>query len=193
MCQLLYTLGMKIIVGLGNPGKEYEQTRHNAGFALIDYLAKKFSLTLKYDKKFQAEYIKTEVIKDGVAEDICLIKPRTFMNLSGVALRAFLEYFYEEILSEDEGGHLIVVHDDLDLELGQFKLQKGKGPKVHNGLASIYQHLGHKNFWHLRLGVDSRGGKREISSSNYVLMKMTSLEKAALDQAIASVGSSLFN
>lgn len=180
-------------MGLGNPGKEYEQTRHNAGFAMVDYLAKKFSLTLKFDKKFQAEYVRTEIIKNGVAEDICLIKSMAFMNNSGVTLRAFLDYFFDEIITEDEGNHLIVAHDDLDLELGQFKLQKGKGPKVHNGLDSIYKHLGHKDFWHLRLGVDSRKGNRNISPSNYVLMKMNQEEKDALEQVIIEVSSLLFS
>ncbi len=184
---------MKIIMGLGNPGKEYEQTRHNAGFALVDSVAKKFSLTLKFDKKFQAEYVKAEIIKNGVAEDICLIKAMTFMNKSGESLRAFLDYFFAEVVGEDESHHLIVAHDDLDIELGQFKLQKGKGPKVHNGLASIYQHLGHKNFWHLRLGVDSRNGDRNINPSNYVLMKMNGGEKETLEKAISEVTDSLFS
>jgi len=180
-------------MGLGNPGKEYEQTRHNAGFTLVDYLAKKFSLTLKFDKKFQAEYVKTEIIKNGVAEDICLIKSMGFMNNSGVTLRAFLDYFFDEIITEGEGNHLIVAHDDLDLELGQFKLQKGKGPKVHNGLDSIYKHLGHKDFWHLRLGVDSRNGDRSISPSNYVLMKMNQEEKNTLEKVITEVSNLLFS
>ncbi len=180
-------------MGLGNPGKEYEETRHNAGFALVEYLAKKFSLALKFDKKFQAEYVKAEIIKNGVAEDICLIKSMSFMNNSGVTLRAFLDYFFEEIIKEDEGHHLIVAHDDLDLELGQFKLQKGKGPKVHNGLSSIYQHLGHKNFWHLRLGIDSRNGERNISPSSYVLMKMNQEEKTKLQEVVTEVADSLFS
>lgn len=183
---------MKIIMGLGNPGKDYEQTRHNAGFALIDYLASKFSLTLKFDKKFQAEYVKTEIINHAVAQDLCLIKSTAFMNNSGRSLRAFLAYFYPEILEEDEGNHLIVAHDDLDLNLGDFKLQKGKGPKIHNGLNSIYSQLGHKNFWHLRLGVDSRNGERNIPPSDYVLMKMLREEQVKLQEVIVKVSDSLF-
>ncbi len=179
-------------MGLGNPGKDYEQTRHNAGFALVDHLAQKFSLALKFDKKFTASYVKTEIIRHAVAEDLCLIKSTAFMNNSGQSLRAFLAYFYPEILEEDEGNHLIVAHDDLDLELGEFKLQKGKGPKIHNGLASIYQQLGHKNFWHLRLGVDSRNGERSIAPSNYVLMKMLEAEQAKLQEVINKVSDSLF-
>lgn len=179
-------------MGLGNPGKEYEGSRHNAGFALVDYLAKKFAFTLKFDKKFNAEYAKGEIIQNGVAEDICLLKSMAFMNRSGVTLRAFLDYFYDDLLSEDEGNHLIVAHDDLDLVLGEFKLQKGKGPKIHNGLASIYEQLGHKNFWHLRLGVDSRAGDRNVDASNYLLMKMASEEKAILQKVIEELTDSLF-
>ncbi len=174
-------------MGLGNPGKEYAQTRHNAGFMLIDFLAKKFNLTLKFDKKFQAEYVKAEIIKNGVAEDVCLFKSMSFMNNSGQTLRDFLAYFYDELLHEDEGHHLIVAHDDLDLELGQFKLQKGKGPKVHNGLNSIYKHLGNKNFWHLRLGVDSRKGERSMSPSDYVLMKLSPSQQEELGKVLEQV------
>lgn len=184
---------MKVIVGLGNPGKEYENTRHNAGFTFIDSLAKKFALNLSFDKKFNAEYVKAEIIQNGVAEDICLIKTMSFMNNSGITLRAFLNYFYTDILEEDEGNHLIVAHDDLDLDLGQFKLQKGKGPKVHNGLNSIYKHLGHKNFWHLRLGIDSRVGNRSIEPSSYVLMKMNQAEQNKLQAVISEVATCLFS
>jgi len=198
MTWLLYTFAhlsrnMKVIVGLGNPGKEYEHTRHNAGFTFIDFLAKKLSLSLNFDKKFNVEYVKAEIIQNGVAEDICLIKTMSFMNNSGITLRNFLNYFYADILEEDEGNHLIVAHDDLDLDLGQFKLQKGKGPKVHNGLTSIYKHLGHKNFWHLRLGIDSRAGNRNIEPSNYVLMKMNQIDQEKLEKVIAEVFSCLFS
>ena len=180
-------------MGLGNPGKEYEQTRHNAGFSLVDYVAQKFSLALKFDKKFQAEYVKAEIIQNGVAEDLYLIKSMGYMNNSGATLRAFLDYFFNTTDEEDEADHLIVAHDDLDLELGQFKLQKGKGPKIHNGLNSIYQHLGYKNFWHLRLGIDSRNGDRSIESSNYVLMKMSTADQAKLKQAIIEITNLLFS
>lgn len=184
---------MKIIVGLGNPGKEYENTRHNGGFSLIDKLAKKFSLDLKFDKKFQAEFVRSEIIINGLTEDICLFKPMNFMNRSGESLRSFLAYYYNELLEEDEGNHLIVAHDDLDLNLGKYALQKAKGPKVHNGLSSIYEQMGHKNFWHLRLGVDSREGKRDIPSSDYLLMKMNQADRDVLDRVIDEIANSLFD
>lgn len=183
---------MKVIVGLGNPGLEYEKTRHNAGFIFVDFLAQKFALNLQFEKKFELAYVKTEIIQNGVAEDLCLIKPLAFMNNSGIVLRNFLNYFYSDLLEEDEGNHLIVAHDDLDLDLGQYKLQKAKGPKVHNGLNSIYKHLGHKNFWHLRLGVDARGGQRQLEASHYVLMKMNLEEQTRLQLAIDEVAKALF-
>ena len=184
---------MKIIIGLGNPGKEYEQTRHNAGFALVDYLAKKLVLDFKFEKKFEAEIVKTTAIYKGQSEDICLIKPMTFMNLSGSAVRSIIDYYYDDLLFEGEENHIIVAHDDLDLPLGEFKIQRGKGPKTHNGLASIYKHLGTKNFWHLRIGVDSRDGSRNIPPSDYVLMKMNQEEKDLLNKSIEESFNLLFS
>lgn len=175
---------MKIIVGLGNPGKEYERTPHNAGFMLVDYLSSKLALVLKNEPKFKAAYAKGEVVRQALAQDVFLIKPMNFMNQSGASLRNVLDYFYKGILDEDEGNHLIVVHDDLDLPLGSFKLQKGVGPKAHNGLLSIYQHLGHKNFWHLRLGVDARTDRNAIPAQDYLLKAMTNDELQILNRVI---------
>lgn len=176
---------MKIFVGLGNPGKEYERSRHNAGFIFLDALAKKLDLSFKFDKKFKAEVASRR-------DDLFLLKPQTFMNLSGQALRSFLDYLKIAVGDALNGpfdgpNDLIVVHDDLDLLLGTFKLQKGTGPKGHNGLQSIYQYLGTQDFWHLRLGVDSREGKREISSADYVLKAMTAEERKILDDTIEQV------
>jgi PTH1 family peptidyl-tRNA hydrolase len=183
---------MKIIVGLGNPGPEYQKTPHNAGFMLVDYLAEQFALPLRFDHKFKANYAKGELVRDGLAQDVFLIQPLTFMNESGVAVRALLDYFYKGILEEDEGNHLIVAHDDLDLPLGSFKLQKGKGPKQHNGLLSIYQHLGHKNFWHLRMGVDGRGADRSLPSRDYLLKPYDQGDLEKMRQMIEEVTAELF-
>lgn len=175
---------MRVIVGLGNPGKEYEQTRHNAGFMFVDALAKRLQLPWKFEKKFTAQIAKGEIIYQGSTEDLCLIKPQTFMNNSGQAVRSVLDYFYPEILTQ-EPQHLVVAHDDLDLILGEYKLQK-KGPKIHNGLLSLYQHLGFQDFWHLRLGIDTRHGERNIPPADYVLMKLSSAEQQQLEQVITS-------
>lgn len=175
---------MRIIVGLGNPGKNYQNTRHNAGFIFVDYLADLLQLSWKYEKKLQAKLARSEVIYQGSTEDLCLIKPETFMNLSGQAVRAALDYYYPDVL-EEEPQHLVVAHDDLDLPLGEFKLQK-KGPKVHNGLQSLYQHLGFDDFWHLRIGVDTREGMRTLPPADYVLMKMSPEEQKQLQESLKS-------
>lgn len=169
---------MKIYVGLGNPGKQYQQTRHNAGFLFVDTLAEELALAWKFEKKFNAELASKR-------DDVFLIKPQTFMNNSGQALRAFLDYLKIDLQGPFVGPEdLIVVHDDLDLALGTYKFQKGTGPKDHNGLQSIYQHLGTREFWHLRLGIDSRGGQRIISPADYVLQVMPKQEQTIFHKTI---------
>jgi len=169
---------MKIFLGLGNPGAEYAQTRHNAGFLFLDQLAKKLNLAFKFNKKFNADLA-------AVRDDLFLIKPQTFMNRSGQSIRAFYDWLkidFKDSLNGPTAGpnDLIVVHDDLDLKLGTYKLQKAKGPKGHNGLQSVYEHLDTQDFWHLRLGVDSRGGERSIPPADYVLKTLTATEREPL-------------
>lgn len=160
---------MKIIVGLGNPGKEYALTRHNAGFMLVDKLAKDGEF--KYDKKFEADICKVD--------NLMLVKPQTFMNESGRSVRKVLDYFG---LSNDD---LVLIHDDLDLGLGDFKVQRGVGPKVHNGVSSIEKYLGTGDFWRARLGVDNRSGLGyEVSGADFVLQKMSKEEQENLDEGI---------
>lgn len=118
---------MKLIVGLGNPGKKYKDNRHNVGFMAVDELAK---LSLP---------------------DVVLFKPQKFMNKSGQEVKKLVEKWKGATLPD-----LYVIHDDLDIELGKFKISLGKGPKVHNGLRSIYGQLGSKDFWHVRIGIDNR-------------------------------------
>ena len=172
---------MKLFVGLGNPGSQYQWTRHNAGFLFADKLAEKLDLSFKFNKKFQAELA-------SVRDDLFILKPQVFMNRSGQSVRAFLDFLkikpdsLNAVL--DGPNDLVVAHDDLDLALGDFKLQKGKGPKAHNGLQSIYQHLGNKDFWHLRLGVDSRLDRQQIAGADYVLQPLSATERQLLDQTI---------
>jgi PTH1 family peptidyl-tRNA hydrolase len=169
---------MKIYVGLGNPGEKYQKTRHNAGFMFIDAIAEELGLSFKFEKKFNSEL----AVK---RDDLFLLKPQTFMNNSGQALRAFLDYLKIDLQNSLSGPEdLIVVHDDLDLELGTYKLQKAVGPKEHNGLQSIYQHLGTKDFWHLRLGIDSRKGSRNVPPADYVLQTMSPTEDQLLHKTI---------
>ncbi|MEK7514007.1 MAG: aminoacyl-tRNA hydrolase [Patescibacteria group bacterium] len=116
---------MKLIIGLGNPGEKYKNTRHNAGFLVVDQLEK--------------------MNLPGVV----LFKPQKFMNRSGQEVKKLIKKYP---LDRNE---LYVVHDDLDIPLGKFKITQ-KGPKVHNGLKSIYEQLGVKDFWHVRVGIDNR-------------------------------------
>lgn len=150
-------INMKLIVGLGNPGKEYERTRHNAGFIFVDELVKIKGETTKWKEKNNYLFIKE---KNFIA-----CKPQTFMNASGEAVKAIAKF--HKIESVD----IVVVHDDLDLPLGNYKLQKAKGPKVHNGITSVESSLGTKDFWRIRLGIENRPSKK-ISGEAYVLERM---------------------
>ena len=151
---------MKVIVGLGNPGSQYVQTRHNAGWLFLDYLGEKLGApAFSAQKKFSAEISKTSA-------GLLLVKPQTFMNNSGLAVRQICDFY-----DLDPAADLVVAFDDLDLNLGTFKIQTATGPKDHNGLNSIYQHLGTQDFTHLRLGTDAREGERLIPPADYVLQK----------------------
>lgn len=149
---------MRLIVGLGNPGTKYAKTRHNVGYMAIDRL-------------------KAEVEEK---KDLILAKPTTFMNESGVAVHALYSKYHIPYSS------LYVIHDDLDIPLGTFKIQLGKGPKTHKGLLSIYEKLGTKDFWHVRIGVENRADKK-ISGEDYTLMPFESQEKEVIDGVIDQV------
>lgn len=156
---------MKLIVGLGNLGEKYHQTRHNVGFMVVDEIAKKFDGEWVMNK-----YVSSEVTRD---ENIILAKPQTYMNDSGQAVKDLIA-FYELSVSE-----LIVVHDDLDIPLGQYKIQLGKGPKVHNGINSIESELITEQFWRVRVGIDNRNPNNRAPGEAYVLQQFNLLE---LDQ-----------
>ena len=143
---------MKMIVGLGNPGREHENNRHNAGFMAVDKLA-----GARWESKFGALVAKMD--------EILLVKPQDFMNRSGEAVGKLARFY------KIEPGNLWVIHDDLDLKLGDYKIQLGVGPKVHNGLTSVESGLGKKNFWRVRLGIDNRDLRPEIRvpGEEYVL------------------------
>ena len=150
---------MKLIVGLGNIGKKYENTRHNVGFMVIDELGKQRETLGK----------------------VMLVKPATFMNESGREV-AKLKNFYKIDLN-----NVYVVHDDLDLKLGEYKIQKEVGPKVHNGVASVEKSLGCKEFWRVRVGVDNRNGDRRVSGEDYVLGKFKKEEKEIINEVVGRV------
>ncbi len=167
---------MRLVVGLGNPGKKYERTRHNAGFWWVEQLARTLRATLRDEGKFHGR-----VAKVGGAGETWLLLPDTFMNNSGRAVGA-LATFYKIV-----PGEILVVHDELDLPPGAAKLKLGGGSSGHNGLKDIAECLGSRDFWRLRLGV---GHPRETAASeqevaDYVLHPPRSEEQSAIDDAIA--------
>lgn len=162
-----------MIVGLGNPGKEYEYTRHNVGFRTVDAVAKKLGLSFESSPKLLSAVAK--------GSDMVLVKPQTFMNASGRAVQAVLQFY--KLSPED----LIVVHDDLDIVLGEYKRQMATGPKSHNGLLSIYEALGTQEFTHVRIGVDGRENDRSVPGNAYVLQSFSEVEETQLAEVIREV------
>lgn len=162
-----------VIIGLGNPDTEYGMTRHNIGKRVVSALATLLGRTdFAAHKKLQAE-----ILKIG---EVILAKPLTYMNESGTPTHAVWEY-YQDVTTEDF-SQLYIVHDDLDIPLGSYKIQQGTGPKGHNGLESIYQRLGTKNFWHVRIGVDNRSQDDRIPGIEYVLQKFSRDEEQELEK-----------
>lgn len=185
---------MKLIVGLGNPGDTYKFNRHNAGFMMIDYLLDKIkSQKLKvknYNQKLQYhKYMKANIgIFEINDEKIILMKPQTLMNQSGDAVRACADRY-----SFNPTHDLFVIHDDLDIRLGGYKIQKGKGPKLHNGIASIEKALSTSDFWRVRIGIDNRSGEHRIAGETYVLQDFTDEEKKLLFTVFEQVFKQLFS
>ena len=162
-------MSMKIVVGLGNPSSKYQFTRHNVGFQIVDELVANHTQWRLQDKLSSTQIRLTS--PTGIEEEIVIVKPQTYMNQSGLIVPILKKKHPQLTLSD-----WYVVHDDLDLELGQFKIELGHGPKQHNGLISLYEQLG-KQFWHVRVGVDGRQGLRQESGSEYVLQNFSPQEK----------------
>ena len=158
---------MKLVVGLGNKGREYENTRHNMGFMLVDRYLEYRNITDKFKEKFNAIYIETTINN----EKVIFIKPMTYMNNSGIAVRAFVDFY--KLNSED----ILVISDDLDLDLGKFRLRRNGSSGGHNGLKSIISHLGTDNFKRLRIGISN--DKDDVI--NYVLSKFSKKELNEID------------
>ncbi len=177
---------MQFLFGLGNPGEKYQHTRHNVGFVLIDevvrqHLAKN---TMGNSGEFRLQpKLHAEILKH---EDLVFVKPQTFMNDSGLAARAVVEYFDKttQFTPQSQLKNIWVIHDDLDIEVGKYKIQFGTGPKVHNGLGSIDDHFHTENYWHVRVGVDGRQGDRSLPPHEYVLGRFSPQEKTLLDQVM---------
>jgi len=166
---------MKLIVGLGNPGKKYEKNRHNVGFLAVDYLIDKFNAT-KVSSKFKGELFKSN--------DFLFLKPTTYMNLSGEALRAVKDFYK---LSNDD---IIVIHDDIDLKTGALKFKKGGGSGGHNGLKSIDSHIGN-DYFRVRIGVGRPERKEEVV--NYVLSDFAEVEFECIKKLFPVIEKAIMN
>ena len=164
---------MYIIVGLGNPGKEYNNTRHNIGFDVIDKLAEQENIAV-LEKKHKA------VIGKGyVAGQKCILaKPHTFMNLSGESVRELIDYY-----KVDEKDELIVISDDISLDVGQLRIRKKGSAGGHNGLKNIIAHLGHDTFVRIKMGVGEKPKGWDLA--DYVLGHFTADERKMEDEAAA--------
>lgn len=158
---------MKIIVGLGNPGKEYENTRHNIGFMCIDSYAKKNNCKID-KKKFNGKYNKIRVS----GEDVILLKPQSYINLSGEVIRKYLDYFKITV------DNLLVISDDLDLEIGRIKLKSNGSSGGHNGLKNIEANLGTQEYKRLKIGISNN---KDIDTKDYVLGKIESSNRKIYD------------
>jgi len=167
------TKTMKLIVGLGNPGKEYIGTRHNFGFAVVDNLADKYDGDFKLEKKFKAEIC--EIIVSG--EKIKLLKPQTFMNLSGEAVQAVINYF--DINNE----HLWVAYDDIDLDLGVVRVRQGGSSAGHKGIKSIIESIGMDDFGRFRMGIKTKECDN-IPTEAFVLQRFAKDEDIIVKEAV---------
>lgn len=175
---------MKLVVGLGNPGEKYQNTRHNVGFMVADQLTEGHSWSQSKAGLYQASWLHFNLDASHKQErvEVQVIKPLTYMNLSGQAVASVLGA--KEKLKIEQ---IYVIHDDLDLELGRFKLQFGTGPKQHRGLISIYQTLKTDQFWHMRVGIDSRQGKRQLPAEKYVLSTFSQKEQQILAEIMPNI------
>jgi PTH1 family peptidyl-tRNA hydrolase len=163
---------IRLIVGLGNPGREYETTRHNAGFWWLDELAREHKLSFNAEAKFHG--LSARGVVHG--QELFLLKPQTFMNVSGRAVGA-LAQFYKITPAE-----ILVVHDELDLSPGVARLKMGGGHGGHNGLKDIIAQLGTRDFWRLRLGIGHPGERSEVS--NFVLNNPRREERELIEEAM---------
>lgn len=164
---------IKLIVGLGNPGPRYQQTRHNAGFWFIDELALAFHAHPLSESRFHGDACKTRI----GGQDVWLLKPDTFMNLSGQAISA-ISRFYKIPVEQ-----ILVVHDELDLPPGTARLKRGGGHGGHNGLRDTIEKMGSKDFARLRIGIGHPGDKSRVH--DYVLHPATRDEQIEMDTSIS--------
>ncbi len=165
------TANLRLIVGLGNPGADYVDTRHNAGFWLIDQIAADQGLSFRFEKRFNADECKFK----AHGRDVFLQKPQTFMNRSGQSVAALARYY--KIAPEE----ILVIHDELDLPPGVNRIKQSGGHGGHNGLRDIINHLGSRDFFRIRVGIGHPGDSKQVI--NYVLHKPSMADLGEIETA----------
>ena len=170
---------IQLVVGLGNPGPEYAQTRHNAGAFFVEALTRAAGQSLRPERKYHGLYCRVQ----WHGADLHLLIPTTYMNRSGLAVKALVDFF------KLQPQQILVAHDELDLPPGSVKLKRGGGHGGHNGLRDMIKHLGSNDFFRLRLGIGHPGDRNAVV--NYVLGKIGKQEAEALSAAIEAAGREL--
>ena len=168
-------MSLKLIVGLGNPEQRYSSTRHNVGFWVLDALSEKFSTDFVIQKKYDSEFFQYEYN----SKIFHIMKPLSYINNSGVPIKRFIKN------KNIDAENILIIYDDLDLDVGKIRLKLGGGSGGHNGLNSIIEQLGSKNFWRLRIGIGKPHDKNEVI--DYVLGKPTKDDKDAINMSISII------
>jgi PTH1 family peptidyl-tRNA hydrolase len=174
---------IRLLVGLGNPGPEYEATRHNAGFWWVDDVARALKTPLLAERGYFGLAARVSRPLPGIDGPVWLLQPQTYMNLSGKSVGALARFF--KIAPEE----VLVAHDELDLAPGELKLKFGGGHAGHNGLRDIHAQLGSADYWRLRIGIGHPGVKTEVA--NYVLGKPSPTHREAIEASLARALSAL--
>jgi PTH1 family peptidyl-tRNA hydrolase len=174
---------MLLIVGLGNPGKEYERSRHNVGFMVLDALAKQEGSPFSYSNKFESDLTEATITFPGEKKHVrvLLAKPQTFMNKSGVAVAKLVNYY--KLRTEDQ---VFVIHDDLDIEIGMTRIRLNGSSAGQKGVQSIIDHLGTDKFARFRMGIRPKEGQ-DKPAEEFVLGKFRAEEKRLINQEIKEV------
>ncbi|MFN3786287.1 MAG: aminoacyl-tRNA hydrolase [Thiothrix sp.] len=162
---------LRLIAGLGNPGSQYDKTRHNAGFWFLDELARRYNGQFANEKRFSGEVCKLQVGSQAV----WLLKPQTFMNRSGLAVRQLADFYRIPV------ENMLVAHDELDIPAGEVRLKQGGGHGGHNGLRDCHAHLS-AAYWRLRIGIGHPGDKNKVV--DYVLSRPSTADESAIHRAI---------
>lgn len=171
---------MKAFVGLGNPGEKYQDNRHNVGFMAVDYLVQQAAPFSVWESKPR---LRSQIVK---TDNVLYAKPQTFMNFSGDAVKKISDFYKIDL------GSLYVFYDDLDIRLGEYKIQKGKSPHEHNGILSIRKKLGTLDFWHVRIGIDNRNLSNRSSGQEYVLQDFLDAELVKLEDIFFNIYQDLY-